>query len=497
MNKKFEYCILAVLVLSMNCEGMMAEENHGNTPECFSFHCYHYWALDLVITDPIISISSPPVENRINIKVNENLRNKVFESIIGNLKEDDIEKLSETGLECPSLRNGCLYFDLKETLPNDLSGYIKYDGKVFLAFIEVTPDSRRINLSHLKGINEIDDDLSPKKEIVETLLKATLNEEFSSTIYEFHEYAESKNWSIKGFPIFTEYFVNINQTADLGYEINGDLHTFLKDFAEESGELQIYPKNYTDQNLIELRGSTTNIVFYDDSYKYWFNKRDDEFDIYILLKSIEKVCEKSLNVLNSSEIREIPTNVGEIFSGNFKEKWDIVSEILEFMNEAALIINEHKSLFPLESTDRWVIEYRYEVEISSIETDILVATARSLNYDSRYSRNWQLAQSEKIMILAEDQLKNAKCLLVISILSLIISVVISIVIHIWTHKSQLKNFNEQNRIFKSELKRFLKYFERSSRYNIFSRTKKRKKYSMSMNDDCSNMKENIHLDDTT
>lgn len=130
------------------------------------------------------------------------------------------------------------------------------------------------------------------------MLKKIPTVETAEDDYDKHAFTEK--WVISKFDIFTDYVVNIKDTSIQQLEISQQSIKYFEEILLSRHERQIYLKKYNDSYILELRGKTTNIIFHNDEYEYDTWKRDDEFDMYILLKQIDRICGESLDVFKVS-----------------------------------------------------------------------------------------------------------------------------------------------------------------------------------------------------
>ena len=418
----------------------------------------HYWAVDFALIKPPATLSSPSLGSPYQLSIDANYRDELYGDII-DLAEDDKEKykekLPEEGLGNPYERDGHLYFDFLE----NPSHYIKYNGKIIV--IE-TAISGEFNIKQLKRIQPLWDDLGEKIEVTEDIITRSIHKKFQKDIFEFkEEFASDKSWAVRRFDIFTEYIIDIKNTNIDYLVIDSKLYRYLGRFCQE-----MYPDEPNIQNYIELRKCTpeysTNIIIHDGTYHYNAEVMENEFDMYIVLKQIERICDNSLDIL--SDLENVPNRKEGDFLSMFEKRWRILRDIQAFMDISSMYIEKQKALIESDKNgDRRKIRDPYQNLCEVVEPRILEANAKALSYDLGYqteldlylmdNANKQLDNVENQLSETQHMLKLNKALVIIGICSIFIGIgsiifsifigIGSIIFSIYSQKSQLKQFKIQ------------------------------------------------------
>jgi hypothetical protein len=459
MKKELNAVLLILLIFCSN--NLFAAASHENMePVCYSATIYYYWALDFVPTDPLMSLTTPSLKNSYSFLVDRNQIDTLFSEIISE-SEEHLTILQKRGLKPPVEDKDFLYFYFLR----DPSNYIRYDGKTFMT---VTSISGEFELYQLKGIEILRDGLDPKLEVVRDIVRTAIYEKFwDETRALNNKYAPNKHWSIEKFHIFTEYVVNIKNIKKTEFEefgVSQELIDYIKENLLPRYELEVYPKKYTNQNQLELRGYNTNIIIHNDDYEYDLHKSHDSFDMFIILKQIERICNESLDMLD--ELKDVPDSKEKNFLLEFEERWYIIRNIQAFMDISTFYIEKHKSFFSVRPNDnRWMIEHNYMQNTLNVEPRILEAKAKAISYDLKYQTRKDLYLMEK----ANEQYKNAQnqlsktqdmlelnedllCFTVILVLIGILSLVLSLVFSFYYQRSQFKKYQKKFEIIPRNLR---------------------------------------------
>ena len=379
-----------------------------------------------------MTLSSPSVKNPYQLIIDGNYRDELYRDIISYIPEYQ-EKLSEAGLKNPEIRSGSLYFDFLE----NPSHHIEYNGKIII----IKTATSNVDLNELRSISPLWNDLASKVEKTEEMITRGIHEKFYSEIFEFKKFAPDKSWAIRRFDIFTEYVIDIRNTNIDHFKIDRELHEYLGTISDRY-EWETYPTEFKNQDYIELgritNGYLTNIVIHDGKYQYNVGDRDDEFDMYIMLKQIERICRQSLDILRTLE--SVPDEKEEDFLSKFEEQWKVLRNIQAFMNISTMYIERHNALLEAEKGGKmWMIENSYQNLYESVEPKILEAKSKALSYDMIYltekdlflmkkahsqyeSAQAQLTQTEKMLKLNECLLKSTQILVILAISTLLVSI---------------------------------------------------------------------------